>query len=83
MRFYRTVFSREAMEFAVQADAAVFGEIEAWVNRVERVPAARGDYTERDDDGRELQVVILDAAVITYWADDAVREVRVVRIKSL
>lgn len=83
MRLYRTVFSREALEFAVQAEDAVFGEIEVWVNRIERAPATRGDYAEWDDDGRELQAVILGAAVITYWADDAVREVLVVRIKSL
>ena len=83
MRFYRTVFSREALEFVVPANDAVFGEIEAWVNRIERAPVARGDYTEQDDDGRELQAAILAAVVITYWADDAAREVRVVRIKPL
>ena len=53
------------------------------MDHIELAPATRGDYTELDDDGRELQVVVLRATVITHWTDDAVREVRVVRIESL
>ena len=83
MKLYQVVFNREALKFVVQADDEVFDEIECWVNQIERAPATRGDYTEQDDDGRELQVAVLSAAVITYWTDDAVREVRVVGIESL
>jgi hypothetical protein len=83
MRCYRTVFTREALEFVVQADEEAFEEIEIWVSRIERAPATRGDYAEWDDDGRELQVVVLGAVVVTYWTDDAAREVRVVRIEPL
>jgi hypothetical protein len=80
---YKAVFYRQAWEFAVRAKDEELGEIAHWVNRIERTPAARGDYTEWDDDGRELQVMALDRVVVTYWTDDAVREVRVVRIESL
>lgn len=83
MRRYQAAFNREAHNFAVQADDEVFGEIEFWVNLIERAPATRGDYTERDDDGHELQVVVLRTVAITHWTDDAVGEVRVVGIESL
>ena len=45
------------------------------MNGIERAPATRGDYTEWDDDGRELQVAVLSATVITYWTDEAVQDV--------
>lgn len=83
MRRYQTVFNREALNFVVQADEAVFGEIESWVNQIERSPGTHGDYTEQDDAGHELQVAVLRAVAITYWTDDAVREVRVVGMESL
>lgn len=83
MRRYRTVFNREALEFVVQTDDEVFREIEQWVNGIERAPATGGDYSEQDNDGRELEVVLLGAVVIAYWIDDAVQEVRVVRIEAL
>ena len=83
MRRYRTVFTREALTFVVRTNEVTFGEIESWVGMIERAPAARGDYVEQDDDGRELQVVMLRVVAITYWTDDAMREVRVIGIESL
>ena len=50
---------------------------------IERTPATPGDYAENDADGRALQVAVLRFVAITYWTDDAVREVRVVGIESL
>ncbi len=80
---YRAVFNRDAWEFAVHANDGGLNEIARWVDRIERSPTVPGDYTERDNDGRELQVAVLHATAITYWADDAVWEVRVVRIEPL
>ncbi len=80
MRPYRTVFNRPVVEFVADADEETFAEIERWVNRIERTPATRGDYAEQDEDRRELQVMVLTRVAITFWCDDAVREIRVVRI---
>lgn len=82
MRQYRTVFNRQALEFAADADKEVFDEIERWVNLIERSPSTPGDYTEKDEDHRELQVIVLHQVAIAYWSDDAEREVRVVRIED-
>ena len=82
MRPYRTVFNRQALEFVADADEETFAEIEQWVDRVEREPSMSGDYTEQDEDRRELQVVVLSRVAIAYWPDHAVKEVRVVRIEA-
>jgi hypothetical protein len=82
MRPYRTVFTRQALEFVADADGDTYAEIEQWVNRIERTPFTPGDYTELDEDGRELQVVVLTRVAVAYWPDHAGREVRVVRIES-
>lgn len=82
MRPYRAVFNRQAWEFVAAADDDTFAEIEQWVNRIERAPGTTGDYTEEDEDQRELQVVVLHRVAIAYWPDHATREVRVARIEA-
>lgn len=82
MRLYRTVFNRQALKFVAVADEESFAEIERWVNKVEREPSLPGDYTEQDEDHRELQVIVLSRVAIAYWPDHAVREVRVARIEG-
>ncbi len=81
MRPYQTVFNHQALEFVADADADIFAEIEKWVNRIERVPSTPGDYTEEDEDHREMQVVVLYRLAIAYWPDHGAQEVRVARIE--
>lgn len=82
MRPYRTVFNRQALEFVADADEETYAEIEQWVNQIERTPFAPGDYTEQDEDRRELQIMVLARVAIAYWSDHAIREVRVARIEA-
>jgi hypothetical protein len=82
MRSYRAVFSRQAMGFVAAADDDAFAEINHWVDRIERTPGLPGDYTEQDDEQRELQVTVLRRTAVTYWPDHATQEVRVVRIEA-
>lgn len=81
MKPYLAVFNRPALEFVANADDLVFAEIESWVNFIERAPHTSGDYTETDASRRDVQVVVLRHVAIAYWADHAVRELRVVRIE--
>lgn len=80
---YEAVFARKALEFLLRARDDEVAEVEAWMRRVERAPHTPGDYTERDEQHRELQVAVFMSTAITYWADDAVCEVRVCRIERL
>ena len=80
---YQAVFSRPALEFLIEADRDETAEIRRWVERIERTPHIRGDFQDQDDQWRRLEVVALDHTVITYWVDDAVREVRICKIEGL
>ena len=82
MTHYRTVFSRQALDFVAAADDDMFAEINRWVDRIERTPSTPGDYTEQDEDQRELQVAVLHRVALTYWPDHGTREIRVVRIEA-
>ena len=77
---YQLVFTREALDFICRAGEVEMRELDGWFNRFERQPATPGDYAEQDRSGRELQVVVLRHVAITYWTDDAVREVRIIQI---
>lgn len=44
-------------------------------------PFAVGDFSEKDDAGRTVQVKVVGRFAITFWADHAVSEVKVTHIK--
>jgi hypothetical protein len=45
-------------------------------------PNTTGDFTERDGEGRIIQVKIIGRHAVTFWADHAVSEIKVTHIKS-
>jgi hypothetical protein len=47
-----------------------------------RDPARPGDYAEQDEIGRPIQVVISGRSAVCFWADHAVREVKIVDLQS-
>jgi hypothetical protein len=40
-----------------------------------------GDYVERDKIGRPLQVLILGRQAVFFWADHAVKEIKIIDLK--
>jgi len=44
-------------------------------------PYLTGDYVERDDIGRPIQVIIIGRQAVCYWADHAVKEVKVIDLR--
>ena len=44
-------------------------------------PNTGGDFSERDESGRTVQVKIIGRYAITFWADHPVCEVKVTHIK--
>jgi hypothetical protein len=44
-------------------------------------PYSHGDFTEKDEEGRDVFVKIVGRYAITYWADHSVCEVKVTHIK--
>jgi hypothetical protein len=45
-------------------------------------PNTAGDFTEKDNTGRIVQVKVIGRYAITFWADHVVSEIKVTHIKS-
>jgi len=45
-------------------------------------PFQPGDYGERDEAGRAVQIKIVGRYALTFWADHAVSEVKVTKIEK-
>ena len=45
-------------------------------------PTKPGDYEERDEVGRPVQIKIIGRYALTYWADHAVKEVKVMKFEK-
>jgi hypothetical protein len=45
-------------------------------------PNTAGDFTEKDNGGRIIQVKVVVRYAVTFWADHAVSELKVTHIKS-
>ncbi|MEP6664052.1 MAG: hypothetical protein ABJC04_10345 [Verrucomicrobiota bacterium] len=45
-------------------------------------PNRKGDYEERDEVGRPVQIKIVGDFALTFWADHAVKEVKITRIEK-
>jgi len=43
-------------------------------------PFQEGDFQDRDDDGRIVQIKIIARFALTFWADHAAKEVRVTQV---
>jgi hypothetical protein len=41
-------------------------------------PFQKGDYQDRTPEGRDVQVKVIGAHALVYWADHPVREVKIV-----
>ena len=79
---YRPVLSDEAAEFLVQQPKARQRKILGFARQLAADPFVRSDYVIADDSGRELEHLLIDAWVFTYWVDHAVCELRIVEIED-
>ena len=49
--------------------------------RLRTDPFIEGDYVERDEIGRLLQVLVIGRHAVVFWADHAVKEVKIIDLK--
>ena len=78
---YRVFFAREVVESLRKLPLRQRQELTKFVESLEGSPFQRGDYTERDDVGRPIEVHIMGRHALCYWADHAVKEVKVIDLK--
>jgi hypothetical protein len=80
---YAPVFSLDAHQALLAAYKRSRTEIMQTVLMLASAPFTLGDMTERDDAGRILQVLALSDHVLSYWADHAGRELRIVKLERM
>jgi hypothetical protein len=54
----------------------------SFLEALEKNPFQLGDFEEPDDVGRSIQIKIIGAYAVSFWADHAVKEVKVVKIEK-
>ena len=42
----------------------------------------KGDYEETDEVGRPVQIKVVGFYALTYWADHAVSEIKVIKVEK-
>jgi hypothetical protein len=78
---YKVLVTIEVLQMERPARAErerILAFLESLVNH----PESPGDYTDRDDAGRSVQIKIIGDYALTYWADHAVNEVKVTKIEK-
>jgi hypothetical protein len=78
---YKVLVTIEALQMKRPGRAErdqIFQFLESLANE----PSRSGDYTERDDAGRSVQIKIVVDFALTYWADHAAKEVKVTKIEK-
>ncbi|MEO5958185.1 MAG: hypothetical protein ABIZ49_13000 [Opitutaceae bacterium] len=80
---YHPVLSGKVSSFIVGTSKARQKKIIALVFRISDYPSQLGDYATRDENGREIQHLLLGDWQFSFWADHAVRELRFTEIAEL
>lgn len=80
---YEPVLSSKAWELLCSLSRRRQQRLIRLIQQVAACPAQVGDYQTRDSTGRKLENLRLDGFLITYWADGAVKELRVLDVIEL
>jgi hypothetical protein len=80
---YEPVLSSKAAAFLVSLSKPRQRKLIGLLYQLADNPSQIGDYSEPDQSGREVQFLIVRDILIAFWADDAVREMRIVDIEEL
>ncbi len=80
MKPYAVYLRIEAAELLKAVAAQHRRRIEGYIDSLAGNPFRTGDYAETDSVGRPIQIKILGNFAVAFWADHAVKEIKVVAI---
>jgi hypothetical protein len=78
---YRVLITHEVLGIpapSLQQRRLILG----FLNHLANDPFQTGDYNGKDEVGRSLQIKIIGSHALTYWADHAAQEVKVIKIEK-
>jgi hypothetical protein len=81
MRAFSPAYSQEALDALMAASGSARRQALTIIARLCRFPNRSGDSPLPQADDRDLRILSEDNLVVSYWVDDAVREVRIVTIE--
>lgn len=81
MKPYKVFLRLEAMESLRGIRAAQKNRISRFIDSLVDDPSQTGDYAEQDENQRQIEIKVVGQFAITYWADHAVNEVKVIDIR--
>ena len=81
MKAFAPAYSQEALTALLASGRARRRHALAAVDRLCRAPVRTGDSSMVGPEDRECQVLFIDSLLLTYWVDDATREVRIVTLE--
>ena len=80
MKPYAVYLRIEAAELLKSIAAQHRREMENFIDSLAGNPFRTGDYAETDSVGRPIQIKILGNFAVAFWANHAVKEIKVVAI---
>lgn len=80
---YEPVLSSKAAAFLVSLSKTRQRKLIGLLYQLAENPSQIGDYSEPDDAGREVLFILVRDILIAFWADHAVREMRIVDIEDV
>jgi hypothetical protein len=78
---YRVFVRKEAFEFLSRCRIVERERTLRLLDSLAASPHQTGDYSEKDDVGRPLEVIVEGRVAIVFWADHPVKEIKVVEIR--
>ena len=71
----------EAFEFLRGQRPGGREKLLAFLRSLRKDPFRKGDYTERDEMGRDIEVAVVGHYAVLFWADHPVKEIKVVELR--
>lgn len=82
MRHYSIFLKSDCVEFLRSVRRPLRQELASFINRLAHEPNLQGDYEDSDDSGRQIEIKVVRKYTVSFWADHAVREVKIVDIRK-
>ncbi|MCC5841617.1 MAG: hypothetical protein JJT96_15995 [Opitutales bacterium] len=80
---YEPVLSSKATAALLGLPKVRQSELIAVIRQLAALPTHPGDYREKDHAGREVEYILAGDFVIGFWADNPVRELRIVEVDEV
>ncbi len=81
MKPYRIFVRMEAAEILRTIRGIQRTSVVAFIDSLSGDPNRIGDYSERDETDRHLEIKVIGSFAISYWTDHAAKEVKVLDVR--